>query len=152
MSTWANKITTSLFGRRFGIQRQTTGESGGAQGARDFIVGPEGFRQPVSTANTTSSNVPAYGVQVLPGTSAGSSSVYTIDPPIPGVQVTIVGSSNAATYLKTNAATETIQTTLGSSDTVLAFPSVGGGAILTGVTTARFLAILTTGVVASTST
>ena len=146
MSTWANKITTSLFGRRFGLQNMTTGESGGAQGARDFLVGPEGFRQAVSTANTTDSNVPAYGVQVLPG------GVFTIDPPIPGVQVTVVGSSDTASYLKTNAATETIMTTLGSSDTVLAFPSVGGGAILTGVTTSRFLAILTTGVVASTST
>lgn len=146
MSTWANKITTSLFGRRFGIQRLTTGESGGNQGARDFIVGPEQFRMPVSTANTTSSNVPAYGVQVLPG------GVFTIDPPIPGVTAIIVGSSDTAAYLKTNAATETIMTTLGSSDTVLAFASGGGVATLTGVTTARWVAQLTTGVVASTST
>jgi hypothetical protein len=47
-------------------------------------------------------------------------------------------------------------TTLGSSDTVLEFPSVGGVATLTGVTTARWVAQLTaqltTGVVASTST
>lgn len=148
MSTWASKITTSLRGRRMGLQIMTTGESGGAatRGSREFLVGPEAFRQPVSTANTTDVNVPAYGVQVLPG------GVFTIDPPIPGVQVTIVGSSDTASYLKTNAATETIMTTLGSSDTVLAFAAAGGGAILTGITTSRFLAILTTGVVASTST
>jgi hypothetical protein len=152
MSTWANKITTSIFGRRLGINRLTTGESGGAQGARDFLAGPEAYRTAVSTANTTGTNVAAYGVQVLPGTSAASSSVYTIDPPIPGVTVVVVGSSNAGCFLKTNAATETIMTTLGSSDTVLEFPSVGGVATLTGVTTARWVAQLTTGVVASTST
>jgi hypothetical protein len=152
MSNWASKIITSIHGRRFGLQPLSTVESGGSNGSRDFLVGPEALRGNVSTANTTSTNVKAFGVNILPGTSAGSSSVYTIDPPIPGVTTIVAGSSNAATYLKTNAATETIMTTLGSSDTVLAFPSVGGVATLTGVTTARWLAQLTTGVVASTST
>lgn len=151
MSTWANKITTSIFGRRLGLQRLTTGESGGAQGARDFVVGPEDYRRAVTTANTTGTNVAAYGVQILPGSSAGATNLYILDPPIPGVSVVVGGSSNATCHLKTNGG-ETIMTTLGSSDTVLLFNSVGGVATLTGVTTARWLAQLTTGVVASTST
>lgn len=149
--SWVDKIKTSIHGRRFGIDRNSTGVSGGTY-EHDLLVGPEDLRRGVTTDNTTSANVRPFGVQVLPGTSAGSSSVYTIDPPIPGVTVIVVGSSNAGTFLKTNVGTETYMTTLGSSDTVLEFPSVGGVAHLTGVTTARFSVLLSTGVVASTST
>jgi hypothetical protein len=150
MGIWNNVLTTSLFGRRLGLQRLTTGGTGGKES--DVLAGPTAFRSPTSTANSTGTNIDPWGVQVLPGTSAGSSSVYTINPPIPGVTVVVVGSSNAGCFLKTNAATETYMTTLGSSDTVLEFPSVGGVAHLTGVTTARFAVLLSTGVVASTST
>ena len=151
MPKFRDQINTSLFGRRLGLDRRTTGE-GGLTAEADMLTGPDAFRMPTSTANSTGTNVASYGVQVLAATSVGSSGVFTIDPPIPGVTVIVVGSSNASAYLKTNAATETIMTTLGSSDTVLAFPSGGGVATLTGVTTARWVAQLTTGVVASTST
>lgn len=149
-----NKITTSLHGRRFGLSRVSTGESG-ATYEGDFTAGTHGHRHIITTDNTTSANVASFGVQYLPGTSAGSSSVYTIDPPIPGVRVTIIGSTRADAYLKTNGG-EYYESTQASSDTVLKVPSAGGAVELIGVTTGRFAAVTAltsaSGFVTSTST
>lgn len=153
MPDWKDKITTSLHGRRHGLQRMTTGESGGTSEA-EFLVGSDGHRHPTSTSNTTSTNVPPYGVQTLPGTSAGSSSVYTIDPPIPGVEVIIVGSTRAKTYLKT-ANSEQIRSSQATTDTVVALTSNGDSFRMVGISTAAWASNIgssASGIVTSTST
>lgn len=136
---YSNNITTSLYGRRAGLQIMSTAQSGGSKGAREYLVGPEDIRRGVTTAESTGSNVAADGISYLPGSSAASSGVYTIDPPIPGVRKTIVGGvSNGPVYLKTNGS-ETILTTLGSTFTTVKVSSQGGSFDLIGLTTAIWL-------------
>lgn len=111
-----NKYVTSLYGRRFGLQRLTTAIAGISKAA-ELLVGPEAIRMGTSTADTTATNLTAYGVHVI--SSAISSGVYTIDPPIPGVQVTLSFQTTGATnYIKT-ANGETFLSTQGSTFSVL---------------------------------
>lgn len=138
------RIRTSIHGRRIGLQHLTTGESGGAASAQ-FLVGPEDFRVGVTTAETTSTNLKAYGISICPGTSAGSSAVYTLEPPIPGVRKVIQGgTANGPVYIKT-ANAETLLTTVGSSHTTVKVSSVGGTFELVGLTTAIWGAYITSG-------
>ena len=140
-----NKILTSLHGRRFGLQRMTTAETGGADDA-EFLVGPEALRMGVTTAETTAANLQAFGVSQVRGSSADSSSVFTLDPPIPGVTKTLhfPSTGNTACYVKT-ANSETIQTTLGSSQTTIK-STIGGVCQLIGITTALWAGLnLTSG-------
>ena len=141
-----NSILTSLYGRRFGLQQMTTAQTGGTRGVREYLVGPDGLRTGTSTAESTATNLAADGISVCPGTSAASSAVYTLDPPIPGVRKTIMGGiSNGPVYIKT-ANSETIISTLGSSFTTVKVSSVGGAFELIGVTTAVWMAMdLTSG-------
>ena len=133
-------ITTSLHGKRFGLQEMSTSVSGsGIAGlVVSFLVGPADIRKATTTADTTAANLQAHGNSYLQGTSAGSSSVYTLDPPIPGVKKLITcGAANGPFYIKlANPATESILTTAGSSWTVIKCSSLGGSVELTGVTTA----------------
>ena len=141
---WANKILTSLYGRRFGLQLLTTPESGGLYPV-DLLVGPEAMRRGVTTAETTGTAVVAYGVSFLNGTSAASSSVYVLDPPIPGVHKTIVFSSaNTPVYVRTKNA-ETFRTSADSTiATVISSTLTGAVVELVGLTTAMW-GLLTNG-------
>lgn len=141
---WNNKILTSLFGRRFGLDAMTTNESGGSKG--EYLVGPDDLRVGVTTAETTSTDVKPHGFSVLPGSSAASSAVYTIEPPVPGVRKIVQGgTANGPVYLKTKNS-ETIVTTAGSSFTTVKVSSVGGAFELIGLTTGVWLGInLTSG-------
>lgn len=145
---WADKITTTIFGRRLGLQAMSSNVSGAGVAGRtlEFLVGAEQVRMGVTTAETTSANVSAAGVSRLPGSSAASSAVYTIDPPIPGVRKIIMGATdNGPVYLK-SANSETIVTTAGSSFTTVKVSSVGGNFELVGLTTAIWLGLgLTSG-------
>lgn len=141
-----DKYSVSLHGRRFGIQHLSSGESGGASGPVDMLVGPEALRMRVSTNASTGTNLRAYGVSMLPGTSAGSSSVYTLDPPIPGVTKTILGTTANGPFIIKTANGETIHTTAGTSFTTVEISSIGGGFTLVGVTTAIWMGLgLTSG-------
>lgn len=133
---YGDKITTSQHGRRFGLQLMSSAASGGSFGQQEFLVGPEGLRENVSTADTTSSGVRAYGGTILVGTSAASTPVYTLDPPIPGVRKTVLfGSTDSAIYLKTKNAEYIYGSSIGSSATVIR--SSGGGSVtLMGMSTA----------------
>lgn len=143
---FSSKILTSIFGRRLGLQRMSSAESGGTRGPQEYLVGPDALRVGATTAETTSTNLQPHGLSVLPGTSAGSSAVYTLDPPIPGVMKVIAGSTdNGPTIVKT-ANGETISTTAGSSWTTVEISSLGGSFMLVGLTTARWLSLgLTSG-------
>lgn len=143
---FATKIITSIFGRRLGLQPMSTAESGGSRGTQEYLVGPEALRAGVTTAESTATNLHPHGVSRLNGTSAASSAVYTIDPPVPGVRKTVMGTTdNGPVYLKT-ANNETIVTTAGSSFTTVKVSSVGGVFEMVGLTTAIWLGLgLTSG-------
>lgn len=141
MASWKDKYTTSLHGRRIGLQLMSTAISGGSHGFKEFLVGPEDIRKSMSTADTTATAVPAYGITYLLGTSAASTPVYSLDPPIPGVSKTIVfGSTDSALYIKTANAEYILGSSLGSSATTIR--SSGGGVVqLVGLTTDQWGAI-----------
>ena len=132
---FSNKILTSIFGRRLGIQRMSTAEHGGLSPV-ELLVGPEALRQGITTAETTGAAVVAHGVSFLAGTSAASSSVYVLDPPIPGVRKTVVFSSaNTPMYLKTKNG-ETFRTSADSTvATVISSTLTGAVVDLVGLTT-----------------
>lgn len=132
---YGSNITTSIFGRRLGLQNMSTGQTGGSRGAREYAVGPDAFRLGVTTAETTSSNLPADGVSYL--TSSVSSGVYTLDPPVPGVEKVLhFGTSAGTLYVKT-ANGETFDSSLGSSFTVFKSTQLIKGTVrLMGLTTA----------------
>lgn len=138
-----SKILTSIFGRRLGLQRMSSAETGGSRG--EFLVGPEDLRLMINF-ETTATNLKPYGVSVALGTSAGSSAVYTLDPPIPGVRKVISGSTvNGPVYIKTKN-DETLLSSAGSTFTTVKISSLGGAFELVGVSTARWLCLgLTSG-------
>jgi hypothetical protein len=130
---WYDKITTSLYGRRLGLQRLSS-----AQDARknEVLVGAEAFRSYATTGDSTGTNLAPYGVSLL--TTVSSSCVFVLDPPLPGVHKTLVFGSTGggAMYVKT-ANSETIVSTLGSSFTTLKSTAGNGGTVsLMGITTA----------------
>lgn len=135
--SYGNNITTSIFGRRFGLQALSSAVSGSARAGEtpDMLLGAEALKQGVNTGST-SRNLPAYGISRVVGTSADSSSVFTLDPPIPGVEVNLYfpSTGNTACYVKT-ANSEIIHSTLGSSQTVIK-STIGGLCKLVGITTA----------------
>jgi hypothetical protein len=138
------KYTTSVHGRRMGLQRMSTVETGASK-PYDFVVGPEAVRAGV-TSETTATDLQAFGISRLAGTSAASSAVYTLEPPIPGVRKTLINesSANGPMYIKTKNS-ETFNTTAGTSFTTIK-TSAGGSFELVGVTTAVWAGIgLTTG-------
>ncbi len=153
--------TISIHGRLLGLQRiptpgnsyspATPGQVGNSK-PQEYLVGPDDLRRQVTTAETSGVNLQAHGISYLPGTSAGSSTVYTIDPPVPGVRKTIWGSSIGA-YLKlANQSIEGIVTTAGSTFTVVKSTAQGGLELL-GLTTGLWLAVgYATGFTFSTTT
>jgi hypothetical protein len=140
--SYNSQILTGIYGRRFGLIPLSSGQHGAAtavsKGA-DLLAGPEGLRMGVTTGESTGTDVPAWGVSFLNGTSAGSSSVYIIEPPIPGVQKTVVFSSaNTPQYLKTKNA-ETFRTSADSTIATVIRSTLTGAVIqLIGLTTAMW--------------
>jgi hypothetical protein len=139
--SWFDRISPTLFGRRFGLQSMSSNVSGSGRTGQspDFLVGPEDVRIGVTTAETTATNIAAYGVSYLVNSSAGSSQVFTLDPPIPGVRKTIIfGTTVNTQYVKT-ANSETFISTLGTSMTVAKSTQLSIGALnMIGLTTAQW--------------
>ena len=140
-------IITSIFGRRLGLQAMTTNQTGASAGRRmEFLVGPDEMRVELSTAETTSVNLKPYGVSWV-GTVAATSSVYVIDPPIPGIMKTVVfTSAYTPVYLRTmNGPLETFRTTADSTiATVISSTLTGATVQLIGLTTSMW-GLLTNG-------
>lgn len=139
---FSDKIVTSIYGRRLGLQRLTSAMSGGSYGDGEYLVGPIAFRSQVTTAGSTSANLKSHGTNALIASSAGSSQVYTLDPPVPGVKTTIFNSTNATAYVKTGSAN--ILSSVGSTQTVIALPAAGLPIELIGLTTALWGTLATT--------
>jgi len=150
---YRNNITTSKHGRRLGLELMSTAKSGGSRGPQEYLVGPEALRGAVTTSESTATNLHPFGVSKLLSSSAASSQVYTIDPPIPGVMKVIVNSTDSVSYVKT-ANSETIVSTKGSTHTVMALPVGGGAVFMMGYTTAQWAIFQSTaaGIALTTST
>lgn len=145
--SWANRITTSLFGNRVGLQLMTSGVTGSINTGRSFDVlsGAEAVRAGVTTADTTAANtsLAPFGVSLLTtGLSADTTSVFRLDPPVPGVEKTIVwGSTTVGTMGSKIWVTNStgggagLQTSAGSSFTCVS-SSAGAVLRLVGITTA----------------
>lgn len=128
---------TSLFGRRIGLQTLSSAQSGGTRTPPpEYIVGPDDIRKAVSTAETTSSNLYPTGISFL--TTAQSSGVYTLDPPVPGVEKTLFfGTSGTNPIYVKSANSETFQSSNGTSFTVLSSSNTAVYTLrLVGLTTA----------------
>lgn len=138
MANFAGKITNSFHGRDFGIQHLSTVESGGSYGVTKLLVGAVvGLRSDLTSAETTSANLKAYGLSQIGTTSTAASHVFTLDPPIPGIEKHIVlscGASDGAVLVKT-ANSEAIYSTAGSSFTTFTL-STRAMVTLLGLTTA----------------
>jgi hypothetical protein len=134
---YGDKGLPTLYGRRCGLQPMSTTVSGsGRAGSNpDFLVGVEAVRLGVTTAETTATNLAAYGVSYI--TSSVSSGVYTLDPPIPGVEKFVhFGTTGATNYVKT-ANGELFQSSQGSTFSVIkSTQNVVGTLRLMGLTTA----------------
>lgn len=142
---YGNSILTTLFGRRLGLQALTTAQTGTGQAGRvpEFLVGSEDIRKEV-VSDTTGTYLKAWGASLLStaNITGGTTGVFRLDPPIPGVEKTIVWQSTgaAAASVKTfvtasTGGAEVFQTTSGSTFTVIA-SSVGAVLRLMGMTTA----------------
>ncbi|TXJ25393.1 MAG: hypothetical protein E6Q24_14780 [Chitinophagaceae bacterium] len=137
-----SKILTSIFGRRLGLQRLSTAQSGGAQQS-EFLVGPDDFRVGVSTAETTSTSLKPHGVSMNLGTSAASSAVYTLEPPIPGVRKWLASSTaNGPAYVNTSGAV--IVSSVGSTQATIRLSTTGNPVELIGLTTALWATYVAT--------
>lgn len=151
--SYGNNILTSIHGRRLGLQALSTAQSGG-RAPFDMLVGAEGVRLGVTTAESTGTNLQAFGVSVMNGTSAGSSSVYVLDPPIQGVEKKLVFASTSITLYCKTANSETFLSSLGSSFTTLKSTLNAAVSVnLVGLTTAVWavLSQLSTGGLAATT-
>lgn len=134
-------ITTSLMGRRMGLQLMSTGVSGGTIPA-EFLVGPEALRTKVTTAETSAINLKAWGISNLPGSSAASTSVYTLDAPIPGVDKYInFGTTGSLCKVRTGSSEVIQTTTLGATGATCINSSQGGAVHLIGLTTAIWMSL-----------
>lgn len=138
MGYFTNGFFTSIFGRRFGLLSMTSPQTGSARGTRSYLVGDaEDVRRTVA-ADTTGTNLAPDGVSRVNGTSAASSAVYTLDPPIPGVTkyLSFESTSQGPIYVKT-ANGETFISTQGTTFSVIKSTNNTVGMVgLLGVTTA----------------
>ena len=120
MANFAAKINRSIRGRDLGFQDLSSAESGGAHGITRFLAGTVvGVRGDVTSAESTATNLKAYGLSQIGTTSTAVSHGFTLDPPIPGVEKLIAlscGASDGAVLVKT-ANSEVLYSTAGSSFT-----------------------------------
>lgn len=133
---YGNNILTSIYGRRLGLIPLSTGQSGAAVPI-EVLAGPDDFRLGITTNETTAAAMNPAGISLLTGTSAASTPVFTLAPPIPGVKkIVIMGSTDSAIYVKCATGVAIAGTSLGTTG-ACAIRSSGGGLMeLQGVTTA----------------
>lgn len=135
-------VVTSIYGRRLGLQALSTALSGATKGPLELLTGPDAFREPRSTAETTAIPLDPTGSSVLVGTSVASTPVFTLAPPIPGVRKTIIfGSTDSALYVKMSAGVAIAGTSLASTGATVIRSSGGGMVELIGQTTALYNAL-----------
>jgi hypothetical protein len=135
----------------------SSGQTGGASGFSEFLVGPDASRSEVVAASSAT-NIKAFGVSLLATstTAASTNTIFTIDPPIPGVRKTLNWSStNSATNAVILVTTGAVfQSSAHSSATKLGSSANYGGTMeLMGLTTSIYaiLGSISTGQINSTA-
>ncbi len=139
LTTIANNIVTTVFGRRLGLDNL------------GYLAGPADIRKVVTdlTTASTATTIPNNGVVTFTGTSLGTSAAggtFLLGLPVPGISVTITNINpvtsaaspgcTAFTMIRPSTAF-TIMTTAGTTiTTVNAIP--GTAVTLTGLTTALY--------------
>ena len=154
-----DRINESIRGRNLGFEYVSSARHGSTQGGR-MLTGPDAYRGHVSTAESTATPLRAFGVSYLIDSSAGSSQVWKLDPPIPGVVKTIIfGSSGNTQYLSLNplssvaSVVTVITATQGTTKSVIASSAQPQALRLVGVTTAVWAAgSISSGVLSFTTT
>lgn len=138
---YGNKIITSIYGRRLGLQPMSTAEHGGPV-PLEFLVGPDDMKMGLSTAPTTSTAESAAGISNFVGTSVASTPIFTLAPPIPGVPKIInFSSTDSALYVKMTSGCAISGTSLATTGCTVIRSSGGGAVELVGLTTALFAAL-----------
>ena len=134
---YGDKVTTSLHGRRVGLQFMSTAQTGGAKA--EFLVGPDDYRVGTDTSESTATNLSAVGFSGNLGTSAGSSAVYTVDAPIPGTRKVLASSTaNGPVYVKAGGSA-VIVSSAGSTDVVVKLSTLGNPVELIALTSGIWL-------------
>lgn len=143
-----NLINTSIFGRRLGLQKLSSAQSGGSYGFTEVLVGPDAFRGAATTAEVAApaasgvaSNMRAMGISVIGGSTIGGTYTYPLDPPIPGLRKFIAQSSTDAKVLIRLASSAlgsapNLLTSAGSTFNTITLSSQTGSVELIGLTTA----------------
>lgn len=135
---YGNSILTSIYGRRLGLQGLSTAQSGGSKPI-EVLVGPDGFRDGVTTNESTGTAANPAGISYFVGTSAASTPVYQLSPPIPGVVKRLAfGSTDSAIYVKAASGCSFAGTSLGNTGATVIRSSGGGFVTLIGLTTALY--------------
>lgn len=140
-----NSILTSVHGRRLGFD------------ASEFLVGPKDHLRPFQslTSGTTGTQINNYGITQLDVTTAAASTASSIGTtevgcswvmgaPVPGVQkilykASATGGSTMPCVVEFGTGVTAYNCSFGSTFTGLNLSGVGMYAVLTGVTTARWL-------------
>lgn len=135
-----NIALTSIYGRRLGLGFLSTGQAASSKNAFDLLQGMDDIRRPISTGPTTGTPEDPTGISYLVGTSAASTPVYQLAPPIPGVRKTIFfGSTDSAIYIRPSVATHAFAgTSLGNTGCGAIRSSGGGYVMLEGLTTSLY--------------
>lgn len=134
-----SKILTSIYGRRFGLQPMSTVETGGIAPV-EFLVGTDDMRLGITTNETTAAALSAAGISNLVGTSAASTPVYQLSPPIPGTRKIInFSSTDSAIYVKSATGCAISGTSLATTGATVIRSSGGGTVELLGISTALFM-------------
>lgn len=134
----SNKIQTSIYGRRVGLQPASSSVFGSSVGSvitpkpgtvGDLLAGPDEFIRAVSTAETTTYTIVPWGLSEIT-TIGTTNTVYQLGKPIPGVAkyLTFLSSNTATNMISVRASSDgsvTFESSVGSTMCVLA-SSAGG--------------------------
>jgi hypothetical protein len=149
---YGDRILTQIYGRRLGLQPMTSAVTGSLSSTRtpEFLVGAEDIRKEVTTGDTTGVSLKPFGFSNLSTglvTGTDATSVFRLDPPIPGVEKTITWLSTTIGTMATKIWVTNstgggagFQTSGGSSFTCVA-SSAGAVLRLAGLTTALWAVI-----------
>lgn len=146
LETLRNRIVTSLYGRRLGLDKD------------EFIQGPKALRKAnqTLTSGTTGTAIPNYGItgfSVTSGSASTASSVGTtevglswaMDAPAEGVRKTLyIGGttlSTAGVVVEFGTGVTAYGSSLGSTFTGLRMDGTGAWATLEGVSTSKWLLV-----------
>jgi hypothetical protein len=139
LETLKNRIKTSLFGRRLGLDND------------DYLVGPPDIKREVTdlTSGSTATAIPARGIVNVTGSSlatSGAGGTFLLSNPVPGVEVTICNlnadtsaaspGSTAMTFIRPSTAF-LIRSSEGTTETTINL-AVGAAVTLVGLSTGYY--------------